>query len=912
MQQIKIDFDNPGLPQRLDVVENDSQSRFFQATLYKDGKAYTAPSGATYSIMYRGFGPQNEGWYDTINDGAGKRAACTVSGNVVTCEIARQALRVPGHVSVVLCVTSSNGYMLHGWPIDCNCRNDSYTGGTSVESYFYITKITNADWTSAIQTWEELKNMIDPTLSIEGKAADAAKVGEKIEQTDENLSHILGNYLTDTYQKPESGNYVKNYPYNFIAGHSYTIKNGSSTNISFSASYFTRLSQTGENIEVIKQSTIIEEIIHFVPTQNANYLRISANDSNSFEIYDDSDVRIKIEDLEETKAEKTDLSQYLEVTPEKTETFFAFAVQKSATYEIANTTTGSDKGISIFTVAYKYASTNIEALVVDLRSNQSVVKIPENTAPYIKVVCSSLGTSVSIKKVGTVDDRLKLLENVGANVKVEKSKNLHNPRTDTYGYVVLTSGELKKTESYYLTDYIKIGEGNAFTVPTWNGITSGSGVKDIAIYDESKTFIKRESDVGGGKNYTYQMPDGAEYVRLNVYLRSENVMVNIGNSLLSYVPYDQNVYGDNMQDVLDDIDRCKNIPIVEFTINHTLYDTSSVIEQFDYSKKYEQNDVLEQVYAKFDSLCQSYPEYVSKSDCAEMTGLSYPDYANGAYDSTPAYKTYMYKFIYQNDKINTRKHKKKILIVSGVHGNEIAAPVNTYIFAQQLCNGIFEDENFYKLRASFDFYFVPCLNGWGMYNLTRGNANKVNINRNFPTSEWYLNGESTKESSTANEYTGESAGSEFETQIIMGITDAIHPDVCIDHHNYSVLDKQFYTDQPNSDLLPLVYQTLVDCMIAFKKNLPQYFGDKFDALTDGNAPANTGIHYLPTTTNWWYEHGITVTSTVEVSECINFVDGKFNSSRNDDFGKNAFAVCEYTLKNHILHYCQYVLKNSNS
>lgn len=182
MREIKIDFDNPGLPQRLDVVENDAQSRFFKAVLYKDGKAYAAPSGATYSIMYRGFGPQNEGWYDTINDGAGKRAACSVSGNVVTCEIARQALRVPGHVSVVLCVTGSNGYMLHGWPIDCNCRNDNYTSGTSVESFFYITQVTNADWTSAIQTWEELKNMIDPTLSLSGKAADAAKVGEAVGQ----------------------------------------------------------------------------------------------------------------------------------------------------------------------------------------------------------------------------------------------------------------------------------------------------------------------------------------------------------------------------------------------------------------------------------------------------------------------------------------------------------------------------------------------------------------------------------------------------------------------------------------------------------------------------------------------------------------------------------------------------------
>lgn len=193
MREIKIDFDNPGFPQRLDVVENDSQSRFFKAVLYKDGKAYAAPSGATYSIMYRGFGPQNEGWYDTINDGAGKRAACSVSGNVVTCEIARQALRVPGHVSVVLCVTGSNGYMLHGWPIDCNCRNDNYTGGTSVESFFYITQVTSADWTSAIKTWEELKNMIDPTLSVEGKAADAKATGKKIKDESERATTIENN-----------------------------------------------------------------------------------------------------------------------------------------------------------------------------------------------------------------------------------------------------------------------------------------------------------------------------------------------------------------------------------------------------------------------------------------------------------------------------------------------------------------------------------------------------------------------------------------------------------------------------------------------------------------------------------------------------------------------------------------------
>lgn len=183
MQKIRIDFDNPGMPQHISAVENDSQSRFFQATLYENGKAYTAPEGATYSIMYRGFGPQNQGWYDTINDGAGKRAACAVAGNVVTCEIARQALQVPGHVSIVLCVTTGKGYMLKSWPIECDCKNDHYDSTAEIQSFFYITQVSNADWTQAIQAWENLKDTIDPTLSVSGKAADAKETGDKFNNT---------------------------------------------------------------------------------------------------------------------------------------------------------------------------------------------------------------------------------------------------------------------------------------------------------------------------------------------------------------------------------------------------------------------------------------------------------------------------------------------------------------------------------------------------------------------------------------------------------------------------------------------------------------------------------------------------------------------------------------------------------
>lgn len=190
MQKIRIDFDNPGLPQHISAVENDSQSRFFQATLYENGKAYTAPEGATYSIMYHGFGPQNQGWYDTINDGAGKRAACAAAGNVVTCEIARQALQVPGYVSIVLCVTTGKGYMLKSWPIECDCKNDRYDSTAEIQSFFYVTQVSNADWNRILQALEDLKDTIDPTLSLSGKAADAKATGDAVGQLKEDIISV--------------------------------------------------------------------------------------------------------------------------------------------------------------------------------------------------------------------------------------------------------------------------------------------------------------------------------------------------------------------------------------------------------------------------------------------------------------------------------------------------------------------------------------------------------------------------------------------------------------------------------------------------------------------------------------------------------------------------------------------------
>ena len=211
MQQIRIDFDNPGLPQSLGVVEGESQSRLFQAALYKSGAAYTAPAGAVYSIMYRGFGPQNQGWYDTIEDGAGKRAACTVSGNVVTCELARQALRVPGHLTVVLCVSDTKGYMLKSWPIMADVRNDGYEDTGEIEMYFNLSGLAGNYLTQlekAMADAETTKNNLISTSTqaqkdIDAKAAETLKtIPESYTELDGSVKQLkedIGQFSTATY-----------------------------------------------------------------------------------------------------------------------------------------------------------------------------------------------------------------------------------------------------------------------------------------------------------------------------------------------------------------------------------------------------------------------------------------------------------------------------------------------------------------------------------------------------------------------------------------------------------------------------------------------------------------------------------------------------------------------------------------
>ena len=442
---------------------------------------------------------------------------------------------------------------------------------------------------------------------------------------------------------------------------------------------------------------------------------------------------------------------------------------------------------------------------------------------------------------------------------------------------------------------------------------------DINIYDLTDDVSSLTIPLSAGSSYTveFRFKKGQRYRISNIgvvnsaftaFLRIESsgqnkqvISRNLRNaSGMEFTPYDNYnyLYGyANAETILkiENVSNEKIVPFVQFDTDYTLKDFSVDVSKFKFD-----STTMDTVYSLFDELMENNSDYITKTDCAELLGLSYPDYAIG-------YNTYMYTLSNNVEMYGNQSNiiKKKLLIVAGNHGNERASIYNTYLFAKRLCEA--DNANYYKLRSTFDIYIVPCLNGYGIINNTRANGNEVNINRNFPTSDWQLAGEDTK-SQYANNYTGPSAGSEFETQIVIGLVDKYCPTILIDHHNYGSEQKfQFYTDVCDTALLPIVHQSLTDIFYSFVTNYPNYFGTEFGKIQTNPATAPS---YVATSGSmmfrWAHEHGVPISATIEICQVINsVVDGEAK----DYMGNDVFSVAEYTLRNQVLKLCQYALDN---
>lgn len=116
--------------------------------------------------------------------------------------------------------------------------------------------------------------------------------------------------------------------------------------------------------------------------------------------------------------------------------------------------------------------------------------------------------------------------------------------------------------------------------------------------------------------------------------------------------------------------------------------------------------------------------------------------------------------IFHYDRPGNDKEKKKILVFSLIHGDEKEAGTMVRYWMQRLS----------EIEPRNDWRIVPVLNPDGVEANTRTNANRVDLNRNFPTEDWSR--EATKywkerTSSNPRRFPGSIAGGEPEVQCAM-------------------------------------------------------------------------------------------------------------------------------------------------
>lgn len=178
---ISLDFQRYKTPSQIDVVQDDTYSRYVAVTLYDNVAEWPVPDGVTIAVRFKK-PDKTQGVYDTLPNG---EVAYSVNGNVVTVGIAPQMLVAKGKVTASV-VIYLDAVQLATFPFVLNVVENPAAGHSISNDYYYL------------QTWDDVNAAIGSLadLETEDKSSLVAAINEVAKNT--GSSDTTGSILVDT------------------------------------------------------------------------------------------------------------------------------------------------------------------------------------------------------------------------------------------------------------------------------------------------------------------------------------------------------------------------------------------------------------------------------------------------------------------------------------------------------------------------------------------------------------------------------------------------------------------------------------------------------------------------------------------------------------------------------------------
>ena len=166
---LRVDMLDPGAPQIIHAVQDDSNSRKIAFSIYAGGAQWVVPDGTLVTVRYKK--PDGTaGFYDTLPDGS--TPAATIDGNIVTVALVPQALTVCGNVPIQIKLYDSAGTSIATFAVVMHVSVNVVSDAEIVSSDYY--SILTKQIADALAAAEVIPGQVSAAQAAAEQAASSA------------------------------------------------------------------------------------------------------------------------------------------------------------------------------------------------------------------------------------------------------------------------------------------------------------------------------------------------------------------------------------------------------------------------------------------------------------------------------------------------------------------------------------------------------------------------------------------------------------------------------------------------------------------------------------------------------------------------------------------------------------------